>query len=72
MGHLQFAARMAGLIKAIAVMMQENIPKNAAIGRLNPLIEEKVISHQVIHPISHKYEKKQDTCQVKIFKIFSC
>lgn len=38
-GHLEAAAGMAGLLKALACLQRRMIPANAHLGRLNPFIE---------------------------------
>merc|ERR1712151_201827 len=45
-GHLEGAAGMAGLIKAILVLFHEIVPPNAALQKLNPLIAEIVESRE--------------------------
>jgi len=44
-GHLEGAAGIAGLIKAILVLAHECVPPNAALETLNPLIEKTIQSH---------------------------
>ena len=44
-GHLEMAAGMAGLIKAILVLGQEYVPPNVGLKKLNPHIEESIESH---------------------------
>ena len=44
-GHLEGAAGIASLIKAVLVLCQESIPPNAALETLNPLIEKIIESH---------------------------
>ena len=44
-GHLEGAAGIAGLIKAILVLAHECVPPNAALRTLNPLIEKTIQSH---------------------------
>ena len=45
MGHLEMAAGMAGMIKAILVLGQEYVPPNVGLKKLNPRIEESIVSH---------------------------
>lgn len=45
-GHLECAAGMAGLIKAILVLMHERVPSNVGLKTLNPLIERTVKTHK--------------------------
>ena len=44
-GHLEMAAGMAGLIKAILVVCQESVPPNVGLEKLNPRVEESIASH---------------------------
>ncbi|KAL9188495.1 LOW QUALITY PROTEIN: hypothetical protein ACHAXT_006873 [Thalassiosira profunda] len=44
-GHLEGAAGMAGLIKAVLVLAHESVPPNAGLKELNPLIAKTVQSH---------------------------
>ena len=44
-GHLEMAAGMASLIKAILVVCEESVPPNVGLEKLNPRVEESIASH---------------------------
>ena len=44
-GHLEMAAGMAGLMKAILGVCEESVPPNVGLEKLNPRVEESIASH---------------------------
>ena len=44
-GHLEMAAGMAGLMKAILVVCEESVLPNVGLEKLNPRVEESIASH---------------------------
>ena len=54
-GHLEGAAGIVGLIKAVLVLTEECVPSNVGLNNLNPLIKKTIQSHEF--PI--KFPKKR-------------
>ena len=48
MGHLEFAAGVSGLIKAILVLQHEVVPPNVCLKKMNPHIEKIIDSHDFV------------------------